>query len=98
MKKLRVAINGFGRIGKQALRVAWEKKHQAQMEIVALNDLTDTKTSAHLLKYDSAYPEFPHPISFDEKHIIIGGTKVQAFAEKEPAKLPWKELGIDVVI
>lgn len=98
MKKLRVAINGFGRIGRHAFKVAWEKKHQGKVEIVAVNDLTDTKTLAHLLKYDTAYPEFPHTVSFDEKHLIVDGKKTIAFAEKEPSKLPWQELNIDVVI
>src|SRR3989338_8758817 len=98
MKKLRVAINGFGRIGRHALKVAWEKQHQTKVEIVAVNDLTDTKTLAHLLKYDTAYRAFPHNISFDEKHIVIDGKKVMAFAEKEPAKLPWGDLKIDIVI
>ncbi len=98
MKKLRVAVNGFGRIGRHALKVAWEKRHRTRIDIVAVNDLTDTKTLAHLLKYDTAYAEFPHTVSSDEKHIIVDGEKVLVFAEKEPAKLPWKELKIDVVI
>ncbi|HYE59654.1 MAG TPA: type I glyceraldehyde-3-phosphate dehydrogenase [Candidatus Kapabacteria bacterium] len=92
---MRVAINGFGRIGRHALKAGWEKKG---MEIVAINDLTDTKTLAHLLKYDTAYPDFAHKVTSDEKHIIVDGKKVRAFAEKEPSKLPWKELKIDVVI
>ncbi len=92
---IRVAINGFGRIGRHALKVAWEKKG---MQIVAINDLTDTKTLAHLLKYDSAYPDFEHAVTFDEKNIIIDGKKVVACAEKDPAKLPWKALKVDVVI
>jgi glyceraldehyde 3-phosphate dehydrogenase len=98
MKKLRVAINGFGRIGRHSFKVAWEKKHHALMDIVAVNDLTDTKTLAHLLKYDTAYPEFPHQVSSDDQHVIVDDTKVMAFAEKEPAKLPWKDLKIDIVI
>lgn len=98
MKKLRVAINGFGRIGRHSFKVAWDKKHIDNMEIVAVNDLTDTKTLAHLLKYDTAYPEFPHKVSSDDKYLIVDGTKVMVFAEKDPAKLPWKDLKIDVVI
>ncbi|MEK7083614.1 MAG: type I glyceraldehyde-3-phosphate dehydrogenase, partial [Patescibacteria group bacterium] len=85
----------FGRIGRHALKAAWEKKG---LQVVAINDLTDTKTLAHLLKYDTAYPDFPHKISHDERHIIVDGKKVEAFAEKDPAKLPWKKLKIDVVI
>lgn len=93
--KLRVAINGFGRIGRHAFKVASKKKN---MEIVAVNDLTDTKTLAHLLKYDTAYPDFEPKVSFDEKNILVGSKKVAVFAEKDPAMLPWKKLGIDVVI
>lgn len=95
MKKVRIAINGFGRIGRHAFKVAFEKK---DIEIVAINDITDTRTLAHLLKHDTAYPDFPHAISYDEKNIIVDKKKVQAFAEKDPAMLPWKSLGIDVVI
>ncbi len=95
MKKIRLAINGFGRIGRHAFKVAFDKK---DIEIVAINDLTDTKTLAHLLKYDTAYPEFPHAVSSDEHHIIVDKKKVQAFAEKDPAMLPWKDLAIDIVI
>jgi len=93
--KLRVAINGFGRIGRHALKVASKKKN---IEVVAVNDLTDTKTLAHLLKYDTAYPDFEPKVSFDEKNIIVGSKKIVVFAEKDPANLPWKKLGIDVVI
>jgi glyceraldehyde 3-phosphate dehydrogenase len=92
---IRVAINGFGRIGRHALKVAWEK---TGLDVVAINDVTDTKTLAHLLKYDTAYPDFPHTVSHAAKSIIIDGKKVVACAEKDPSKLPWKELKIDVVI
>ncbi len=92
---LRVAINGFGRIGRHAFKVAWEKKG---IEIVAINDLTDTKTLAHLLKHDTAYPDFAAKVSFDAKNIIVDGKKVMACAEKDPAALPWKQLKVDVVI
>lgn len=98
MKKLRVAINGFGRIGRHALKVAWDKKHAGKIEIVAVNDLTDTRTLAHLLKYDTAYPDFAPKVTFDENNLIIGGKKVQAFKEKDPSVLPWGKLGVDVVI
>ncbi len=95
MAKVRIAINGFGRIGRHALKVAWKKKN---IEVVAINDLTDTKTLAHLLKYDTAYPEFDLTVGYDEKNLIIGKKKVLAFAEKDPSLLPWKKLKIDVVI
>lgn len=95
MKKTRLAINGFGRIGRHAFKIALRSK---DVEVVAINDLTDTKTLAHLLKYDTAYHEFRHKISHDDKHIIVDGIKVQVFAERDPSVLPWKELEIDVVL
>ena len=95
MKTVKTAINGFGRIGRHVFKVAWEKK---QIEIVAINDLTDTKTLAHLLKYDTAYPDFPHTVMHDGGHIIVDGKKIRAFAEKDPTKLPWKDLRVDVVV
>jgi glyceraldehyde 3-phosphate dehydrogenase len=93
--KIRIAINGFGRIGRHALKVAAKKKN---IEIVAINDLTDTKTLAHLLKHDTAYPDFDAKISYDEKNIIVGSKKIAVCAEKDPAMLPWKKLAVDVVI
>lgn len=95
MSKLKVAINGFGRIGRHAFKVAYGKRN---VEVVAVNDLTDTRTLAHLLKYDTAYPDFAPEVKHDEKNIIVGKKKVQVFAEKDPSLLPWKKLGIDVVI
>lgn len=93
--KLKVAINGFGRIGRHAFKVAWQKKN---MEIVAVNDLTDTRTLAHLLKYDTAYPDFAPKVSHDEENLIVAGKKIVVCNEKDPSLLPWKKLGIDVVI
>ena len=93
--KTRVAINGFGRIGRNAFKVAFERK---DIEIVAINDLTDTKMLAHLLKYDSNYGNYPHDVSFDEKHVIVNGQKIPVFAERDPAALPWGEHKVDVVI
>jgi glyceraldehyde 3-phosphate dehydrogenase len=93
--KTKVAINGFGRIGRNAFKVAFER---SDLEIVAVNDLTDTKTLAHLLKYDSNYGTYQHSVDFDDKNIIVEGKKIQVLAEKDPAKLPWRDLGVDVVI
>src|SRR5476651_897896 len=93
--KTRVAINGFGRIGRNAFKVAYER---SDLEIVAINDLTDTKTLAHLLKHDSTYGTYQHEVTFDEKSIIVDGQHIQVLAEKEPSALPWKDLGVDVVI
>ncbi len=95
MQKIKVAINGFGRIGRHAFKVAWKKKN---IEVVAVNDLGDIRGLAHLLQYDTAYPEFDANISFDEKNILLGKKKIAVFAEKDPSVLPWKKLNVDVVI
>jgi len=92
---VKLAINGFGRIGRSSFKIAFERH---DVEIVALNDLTDTKTLAHLLKYDSSYGIYDHDISSDEENLIVDGKKIRVFAEKDPAALPWGELGVDVVI
>ena len=91
----RVAINGFGRIGRNAFKVAFER---SDLEIVALNDLTDTKTLAHLLKHDSNYGAYQHEVSYDDKGIIVDGKHIPVFAQTDPAQLPWKDLAVDVVI
>jgi len=93
MKK--IAINGFGRIGRNAFKIAFER---ADIEIVAINDLTDNKTLAHLLKHDSSYGEYHHPVEYDDTSLTVNGKKIQTFAETDPAKLPWGQLGVDVVI
>jgi len=93
--KTRVAINGFGRIGRNAFKIAFER---SDIEIVAINDLTDTKTLAHLLKHDSNYGAYQHEVSSDDNHIIVKGQKIRVLAEKDPALLPWKDLSVDVVI
>lgn len=93
--KTRVAINGFGRIGRNAFKVAYER---TDMEIVAVNDLTDTKTLAHLLKHDSSYGTYQRKVDFDDKNIIVDGKAISVLAEKEPANLPWRDLKVDVVI
>ena len=93
--KTRLAINGFGRIGRNAFKIAFER---SDMEVVALNDLTDTKTLAHLLKHDSNYGTYQHEVSFDDSGIIVDGKHIRVFAELDPAKLPWADNKIDVVI
>lgn len=93
--KTRVAINGFGRIGRNAFKIAFDRK---DVEIVAINDLTDTHTLAHLLKYDSNYGIYGKEVSSDDQNLIIDGQKIRVSAEKDPAALPWKDLGVDVVI
>lgn len=91
----KIAINGFGRIGRLSFRIAFDNP---EFEVVAVNDLTDTKTLAHLLKYDSNYGVYDKEISSDEQNIIVDGKKVRVCAEKDPANLPWGELGVDVVL
>lgn len=95
MKKVKVAINGFGRIGRVSFRIM---NQNPLIEIVAINDLTDTKTLAHLLKYDSVHRRFEGEIHAEEKALIVNGKKIEVFAEKDPINLPWKALGIDIVI
>lgn len=91
----KIAINGFGRIGRNAFRLAFER---SDIEIVAINDLTDTKTLAYLLKHDSTYGNYHREVSFNENSIIVDGKEIRVFAEKDPANLPWNQLEIDVVI
>ncbi|QJC21787.1 type I glyceraldehyde-3-phosphate dehydrogenase [Arcanobacterium buesumense] len=93
---IRVAINGFGRIGRNFIRAAYQRG--ANFEVVAVNDLTDNKTLAHLLKRDSILGTWDHEVSHDEDSIVVDGRKIKAFAERNPADLPWGELDIDVVI
>lgn len=95
MALTRVAINGFGRIGRSAFKIAWERN---DLEVVAINDLTDTKTLAYLLKYDSNYGTYGHEVSHDDDSLIIDGTKVRVLAEKDPTALPWRDMDVDVVI
>ena len=93
---IKVAINGFGRIGRQVFKNI-EELHP-DLEVVAINDLTDNQTLAHLLKYDSNYGKFGKEISFTEDSIIVGEKKFLALAEKDPEKLPWKDLEVDIVL
>jgi glyceraldehyde 3-phosphate dehydrogenase len=93
--KTRVAINGFGRIGRNAFKVAFER---SDMEIVAINDLTDTRTLAHLLKHDSNYGTYQHEVGYDDTGIIVDKKHIKVLAEKEPSTLPWADLKVDVVI
>ncbi len=95
MAKKNIAINGFGRIGRNAFKIAFER---SDIEIVAINDLTDTKTLAHLLKYDSNYGVYEHNVTYDETSITVKDHKIKVLAERDPAKLPWHGFGVDVVI
>jgi glyceraldehyde 3-phosphate dehydrogenase len=93
---VRIGINGFGRIGRNYLRAALAQ--EADLEIVAVNDLTDNKTLAHLLKYDSILGVLNEEVTYDEESITVGGRRIAALAERDPAALPWGELGVDIVI
>jgi len=95
MSQVNVAINGFGRIGRNAFKIAFER---SDVNIVAVNDLTDTKTLAHLLKYDSSYGTYEHEVGCDDTGIIVDGHHILVLAEKDPANLPWAQHNIDVVV
>lgn len=92
----KVAINGFGRIGRLTLRAALERK--ADLDFVAVNDLVDVKTLAHLFKYDSVHRSYPGAVGADDDSIIVDGKKIRVFSERDPSNLPWAELGVDIVI
>jgi len=94
---VKVGINGFGRIGRQVLKAIMERAGD-ELEVVAINDLFDSKTNAHLFKYDSNYGIFDGKVEVVGNDIVINGKTVKVFAEKDPAKLPWKELGVEIVI
>src|ERR1700756_2655703 len=92
---VKVGINGFGRIGRNVVRAGL---HRSDVEFVAVNDLTDTKTLAHLLKYDSVLGQLPEPITHDDHTISIGDKKIKVFASKDPAELDWSSVGAQIVI
>lgn len=92
---IKVAINGFGRIGRNAFKIAFDRN---DLEIVAINDLTDTATLAYLLKHDSSYGTYSHEVGHDDQTIIVDGKHIKVLSEKDPAALPWGDLGVDVVI
>jgi len=95
MSQVNLAINGFGRIGRNAFKIAFER---SDLTIVAINDLTDTKTLAHLLKHDSSYGNYQHEVSYDDDGIVVDGKHIKVLAQKDPAQLPWRDLKVDVVI
>jgi len=94
---VKVGINGFGRIGRQVLK-AIKELHGSELEVVAINDLFDVKTNAHLFKYDSNYGKYPGTVEIDGNDLVVDGKKIKVFAEKDPSKLPWKDLGVDIVV
>jgi glyceraldehyde 3-phosphate dehydrogenase len=95
---VRVAINGYGRIGRNILRAHYEGGKNHDIEIVAVNDLGDAKTNAHLTQYDTAHGRFPGTVTVEGDHFVVNGDKIAVLAERNPAALPWKSLGVDVVL
>jgi glyceraldehyde 3-phosphate dehydrogenase (phosphorylating) len=95
---IKVGINGYGRIGRNILRAAYESERTSEIEIVAINDLGDANTNAHLTQYDTAHGKFPGTVSVEGDNMIVNGDKVRVLSERDPAKLPWGELGVDVVL
>jgi len=95
---IKVAINGFGRIGRNVFRALYESGKQDQFEVVAVNDLGDASTNAHLLQYDTAHGRFSQSVTVEEDHFMVGETRVRVLAERDPSQLPWSELGVDVVM
>jgi len=93
----RIGINGFGRIGRQSLKAMLER-HPGELEVVAVNDLTDTKTNAHLLKYDSTYGRFPGEVEATADTLIVNGHEIKVIAQRDPAQIPWGDLGVEIVI
>src|SRR5580704_10343606 len=95
---IKVGINGYGRIGRNVLRALYEGKRTGELQIVALNDLGDPKTNAHLTRYDTAHGKFPGEVQVDGDSMVVNGNRVRVLAERDPAKLPWGELGVEFVL
>jgi len=95
---VKIAINGYGRIGRNVLRALYEGGRRSELQVVAVNDLGDAKTNAHLTRYDSAHGKFPFEVGVAEDNLLVDGDRIKVCAERDPAKLPWKALGVDVVL
>jgi glyceraldehyde 3-phosphate dehydrogenase len=95
---IKVGINGYGRIGRNVLRALYESQRNGEIQIVAINDLGDAETNAHLTQYDTAHGKFPGTVSVDGGDLVINGDRIKVFAERDPAKLPWGANGVDVVL
>lgn len=94
---IKVGINGYGRIGRNILRALYESGMRSEIEIVAVNDLGDANTNAHLTRRDTAHGRFPGTVEVDGDYMVVNGDKIRVLAERDPANLPWGELGVDVV-
>src|SRR5689334_16681138 len=95
---IKVGINGYGRIGRNILRALYEAKRTSEVQIVALNDLGDAKTNVHLTKYDTAHGKFPGEVKVDGDSMVVNGDRIKVLAERDPAKLPWGDLGVEYVL
>ncbi|HYC34836.1 MAG TPA: type I glyceraldehyde-3-phosphate dehydrogenase [Usitatibacter sp.] len=95
---VRVAINGYGRIGRNILRAHYESNKSHDLEVVAINDLGPPETNAHLTRYDTAHGKFPGKVEVDGDHMVVNGDRIKVVAQRDPAQLPWKDLGVDVVL
>jgi glyceraldehyde 3-phosphate dehydrogenase len=95
---IKVAINGYGRIGRNVMRALYEAKRTNEIQVVAINDLGDAKTNAHLTRYDTAHGRFPFPVGVDGDSLVVAGDKIKVCAERDPSKLPWGQLGVDIVL
>jgi len=95
---IKVGINGYGRIGRNILRALYEAKRTSEIQIVAINDLGDAKTNSHLTRYDTAHGRFRTDVHVDGDAMVVGGDRIRVVAQRDPSKLPWGELGVDVVL
>src|SRR5690606_949709 len=95
---IKVGINGYGRIGRNILRALYEAKRGGEIQIVAINDLGDAKTNAHLTRFDTAHGRFPGEVQVDGDSLVVNGDRIRVLAERDPAKLPWGQLGVDIVL
>jgi glyceraldehyde 3-phosphate dehydrogenase len=95
---IKIGINGYGRIGRNVLRALYEAKRQQELEIVALNDLGNANTNAHLTRYDTVHGKFPGEVRVDGASMVVNGDRIRVLAERDPAKLPWGELGVEIVL
>src|SRR3979490_3630157 len=95
---IKVGINGYGRIGRNVLRALYEAKRNSQVQIVALNDLGDAKTNAHLTRYDTAHGKFPGEVAVEGDSIIVNGDRIKVVAQRDPAQIPWGAMGAEFVL
>ena len=95
---IKVAINGYGRIGRNILRAFYEGGKKQDIQIVAINDLGNAESNAHLTRYDTAHGKFPGTVTVEGDNMIVNGDKIRVFAQRNPAEIPWGELGVDVVL